>query len=70
VDIAAGGGQDSILQFLFGGDADVAQHGACELGEEASTRLSQVLVIVENEHVDFAVDAGRRKKRLSPRGAQ
>src|ERR1700752_2864233 len=28
------GGQDAVFEFLFGGDADVAQHGAGELGEE------------------------------------
>ena len=29
------GGHDAILEFLFGGDADVAQDGAGEFGEEA-----------------------------------
>ena len=29
------GGHDAVLEFLFGGDADVAQDGAGELGEEA-----------------------------------
>jgi hypothetical protein len=29
------GGHDAIPQFLFGRDADVAQHGAGQLGEEA-----------------------------------
>ena len=29
------GGHDAVLEFLFGCDADVAQHGAGELGEEA-----------------------------------
>jgi hypothetical protein len=29
------GGHDSIFQFLFGGDPDVAQHRAGKLGEEA-----------------------------------
>jgi hypothetical protein len=29
------GGHDTILEFLFGFDADVAQHRASELGEEA-----------------------------------
>ena len=28
------GGHDAVLEFLFGGDADVAQDGAGELGEE------------------------------------
>ena len=29
------GSHDAVLEFLFGCDADVAQHRACELGEEA-----------------------------------
>ncbi len=29
------GGHDAVLEFLFGGDADVAQDGAGELGEGA-----------------------------------
>jgi len=29
------GGHDAIPEFLFGRDADVAQHGAGQLGEEA-----------------------------------
>ena len=29
------GSHDAILEFLFGCDADVAEHRACELGEEA-----------------------------------
>jgi hypothetical protein len=29
------GGHDAVLEFLFGRDADVAQHRAGELGEEA-----------------------------------
>ena len=29
------GGHDAVLEFLFGCDADVAQHRAGELGEEA-----------------------------------
>ena len=28
------GGHDAVLEFLLGGDADVAQDGARELGEE------------------------------------
>ena len=28
------GGHDAVLEFLFGCDADVAQHGAGELGKE------------------------------------
>jgi hypothetical protein len=32
---------DAILEFLFGGDTDVAEDGAGELGKKPSTRLSQ-----------------------------
>ena len=28
------GGQDALLEFLFGGHADVAENGPSELGEE------------------------------------
>ena len=35
------GSHDAILEFLFGGDTDMAQDGAGELGKEPSTRLSQ-----------------------------
>ena len=33
--LEVGVGHDAVLEFLFGCDADVAQHGAGELGEEA-----------------------------------
>ncbi len=29
------GGQDALFEFLLGGDADMAQHRASKLGEEA-----------------------------------
>jgi hypothetical protein len=29
------GSHDAVLELLFGCDADVAQHRACQLGEEA-----------------------------------
>jgi hypothetical protein len=41
------GGHDAILEFLFGGDADVAEDGAGELGKKPSTRLSRALVPLE-----------------------
>ena len=34
IDIADEGDQP-FLEFVFGADADVAQHGTCQLGEEA-----------------------------------
>src|SRR5207302_1811755 len=39
IDIADEGHQ-AFLEFVFGGDADVAQHRTRQLGEEASMRLS------------------------------
>jgi hypothetical protein len=36
------GGHDAILEFLFGCEADMAQHRAGELGEEAFDILSHV----------------------------
>ena len=35
------GGHDTVLELLFGCDADMAQDRAGEFREEASTRLSQ-----------------------------
>jgi len=35
------GSHDAVLEFLFGCDADVAQHRAGELEKKPSTRLSQ-----------------------------
>ena len=35
------GSHDAILEFLFGGDTDVAEDGAGELGKKTPTRLSQ-----------------------------
>jgi hypothetical protein len=34
------GRRDAILEFLFGGDKDVVEDGAGELGKKPSTRLS------------------------------
>ena len=39
------GGHDPILEFLFGCDADVAQHGSCELGEEALDEIEPGAVL-------------------------
>ena len=33
------GGHDAVLEFLFGCDADMAQHRAGELGEEAFDQI-------------------------------
>jgi hypothetical protein len=39
------GGHQSIFEFLFGGDADVAQHRAGELGEEALDKVEPRTVL-------------------------
>ncbi len=39
------GGHDSVLEFLFGRNADVAQNGACELREEALDEIEPGAVL-------------------------
>jgi len=39
------GGHDAVLEFLFGFDADVAQHRAGELGEEALDEIEPGAVL-------------------------
>ena len=39
------GGHDAVLEFLFGCDADVAQDGAGELGEEALDEIEPGAVL-------------------------
>jgi hypothetical protein len=39
------GGHDAVLKFLFGFDADVAQHRAGELGEEALDEIEPGAVL-------------------------
>ena len=39
------GGHDAVLEFLFGRDADVAQHRAGELGEEALDEIEPGAVL-------------------------
>src|SRR5271166_301320 len=39
------GGDDALLEFLFGCDSNVAQHGACELGEEALDEIEPGAVL-------------------------
>lgn len=39
------GGHEPLLEFLFGGDADVAQDGAGELGEEAFDQVEPRAVL-------------------------
>ena len=37
------GGDDTLLELLYGGDANVAQHRAGELGEEALDEIEPCL---------------------------
>jgi hypothetical protein len=39
------GGHDAILEFLLGCDADVAEHGAGELGKEAFDEIEPGAVL-------------------------
>ena len=39
------GSYDPILEFLFGGDANVAQDGACKLGKEALDQVEPGAVL-------------------------
>ena len=39
------GGDDAVLEFLLGGDADVAEDGAGELGEEAFDQVEPGAVL-------------------------
>ena len=43
------GSHDAVLEFLFGCDADVAQHRACELGEEA---LDEICLLYTSDAAD------------------
>jgi hypothetical protein len=39
------GGHDTVLEFLFGSDADMAQHRAGKLGEEALDKIEPGAVL-------------------------
>ena len=39
------GGHDAVFEFLFGGDADMAQHRAGELGEETLDEIEPRAVL-------------------------
>ena len=48
------GGHDTILEFLFGFDADVAQHRASELGEEALDEIEPRAVLGREGELESA----------------
>ena len=59
------GGHDAVLKFLFGRDADVAKHGAGELGEEALDEIEPGAVFGRvDERRSVLRTAGRAKPCL------
>ena len=44
------GGHETILEFLFGRDPDVAQHGAGEFGKEALDEIEPGTVLRLSKH--------------------
>ena len=48
------GGHDAILEFLFGCDADMAQHGAGKLGEEAFDKIEPRAVLGGEDEFEAA----------------
>jgi len=47
-------GHEAILEFLFGGDTDVAQHGSGELGEEAFDKIEPGAVLWREHELEAA----------------
>ena len=56
------GGDDALLEFLFGCDSNVAQHGACELGEEALDQIEPGAVLWDEDEGPI----GRRARPWFP----
>ena len=52
------GSEDSILQFLFRGDADVTQHGARHLGEEALDEIEPGAVLGSEDKGEASLGLG------------
>jgi hypothetical protein len=48
------GGHDAVLEFLFGCDADMAQHRAGELGEEAFDEIEPGAVLGREGELEAA----------------
>ena len=61
---AIDGSHDSILEFLFGCDADVAQDGAGELGEEAFDQVQPGAVLGREGELEAARSGGEPRIRL------
>ena len=57
------GGHDAVLEFLFGCDADVAQHRAGELGEEAFDEIEPRAVLGRKDEFEATggLASGMRK---------
>ena len=49
------GGDDPVLEFLLGGDADVAERGAGELGEEALDQIEPGAVLGGEDELEAAL---------------
>ena len=47
-------GHDALLELMFGGDADVAQDGASELGEEALDEVEPRAVLGRESELEAA----------------
>ena len=52
------GGHDAVLEFLLGCDADMAQHRAGELGEEAFDQVEPGAVLGREGEFEAAVRLG------------
>ena len=49
------GGDDAVLEFLLGGDADVPEHRASELGEEALDEVEPGAVLGSEDETEAAL---------------
>jgi hypothetical protein len=50
IDVIDGGYDEAVLEFLLGCDADVAEHRACELGEEAFGEIEPCFGVKTNSN--------------------
>jgi len=56
------GGQDSLLEFVRGGDADMSEHGAGELGEEALDQVEPGAMLRREDEREAAFGLGREPR--------
>ena len=59
------GGQEAILEFLLGCDADVAQDGAGEFGKEALDEIEPRAVLGSESKFEAVCGLGRRARLWS-----